>query len=79
MAMRTYLVSYAVAMGSLLAGAAVVHNVYRPDLTIPGYSEESEAEGQPPALGPAPGNSATGDRVPDAPLPTSATAAKAGP
>ena len=30
--MRTYLVSYAVAMGSLLAGAAVVHNVYRPDL-----------------------------------------------
>jgi hypothetical protein len=32
MAMRSYLLSYAVAMGSLLAGAAFVHNIYRPDL-----------------------------------------------
>lgn len=30
--MRSYLLSYAVAMGSLLAGAAFVHNIYRPDL-----------------------------------------------
>ncbi|CAI5522886.1 unnamed protein product [Closterium sp. Naga37s-1] len=28
--------SYAVAIASLLAGASVVHNIYKPDLTIPG-------------------------------------------
>lgn len=31
--------AYGVAVASMLAGAAVVHNIYKPDLTIPGYEE----------------------------------------
>ncbi|KAK9820436.1 hypothetical protein WJX72_010343 [[Myrmecia] bisecta] len=40
----SYLKAYAVAIGSLLAGATFVHNIYKPDLTLP-LSE--------PGLGPA--------------------------
>ena len=29
--------AYGVALTSMLAGARVVHYVYKPDLTIPGY------------------------------------------
>ncbi|CAI7765685.1 unnamed protein product [Closterium sp. NIES-53] len=34
--------SYAVAIASLLAGASVVHNIYKPDLTIPGVVSSGE-------------------------------------
>jgi|MDTA01.1.fsa_nt_gb hypothetical protein len=27
---------YVLSLGSMLAGATVVHNIYKPDLTIPG-------------------------------------------
>ena len=33
--------AYGVALVSMLAGASVVHNVFQPDLTIPGYELES--------------------------------------
>lgn len=35
--------AYGVAVASMLAGAAVVHNIYKPDLTIPGYEAEEAA------------------------------------
>ncbi|BDA41624.1 hypothetical protein COCOBI_02-4050 [Coccomyxa sp. Obi] len=31
----SWLKAYAVAITSLLTGAAVVHNIYKPDLTLP--------------------------------------------
>jgi hypothetical protein len=34
--------AYGVAFASLLAGASLVHNVYKPDLTIPGYEVEKK-------------------------------------
>lgn len=34
--------AYSVAMVSLLAGAAVVHNLYKPDLRIPFYSDAGD-------------------------------------
>ena len=43
--------AYGVALVSMLAGASVVHNVFQPDLTIPGYEPESavapEQQGSP--------------------------------
>ena len=33
--------AYGVALVSMLAGASVVHNVFQPDLTIPGYEPEN--------------------------------------
>lgn len=40
--------AYSVAMASLLAGAAVVHNVYKPDLRIPSNSDAGDKdEGRP--------------------------------
>jgi hypothetical protein len=32
--------AFGVALLSALAGASVVHNYYKPDLTIPGYEKE---------------------------------------
>lgn len=32
---------YGVALASMLAGASVVHHIYQPDLTIPGYEPAS--------------------------------------
>eukprot|EP00897_Mesotaenium_endlicherianum_P004881 jgi/Mesen1/4420/ME000225S03412 len=34
--------SYVVAFSSLLGGAALVHNIYKPDLTIPVTAESDE-------------------------------------
>jgi hypothetical protein len=34
--------AFGVALLSALAGASVVHNYYKPDLTIPGYLEKEE-------------------------------------
>lgn len=36
--------AFGVALISALAGASVVHNYYKPDLTIPGYEKEAEEE-----------------------------------
>jgi hypothetical protein len=36
--------AFGVALVSALAGASVVHNLYKPDLTIPGYENEEEEE-----------------------------------
>ncbi|GJP65090.1 hypothetical protein CLOP_g21996 [Closterium sp. NIES-67] len=36
--------SYAVAIASLLAGASVVHSIYKPDLTIPGVDSGRDRE-----------------------------------
>ena len=33
---------YGVAIASMLAGAGVVHNVFQPDLTIPGYEPQDK-------------------------------------
>jgi hypothetical protein len=38
--------AYGVALASMLAGASVVHNVFQPDLTIPGYEPEDLARQQ---------------------------------
>lgn len=46
----SYLKAYAVAMASLLAGATVVHHVFKPDLTIPlGHPSEGVSSVGPPA------------------------------
>jgi hypothetical protein len=37
--------AFGVALLSALAGASVVHNYYKPDLTIPGYEKEEEKNG----------------------------------
>lgn len=42
----SYLKSYAVAIGSLLAGAAFVHHLYKPSLEIP-IAKEPTAAGTP--------------------------------
>lgn len=34
--------AFGVALISALAGASVVHNYYKPDLTIPGYEKEEK-------------------------------------
>lgn len=36
--------SYVVAFSSLLTGAAVVHNIFKPDLTIPDVSSSQDVE-----------------------------------
>ena len=36
--------AYGVALASMLAGASVVHNLYKPDLTIPGYEPSTSEE-----------------------------------
>ena len=33
---------YVLSLGSMLAGATVVHNIYKPDLTIPGAEAPAE-------------------------------------
>lgn len=38
--------AYGVALASMLAGASVVHNIYKPDLTIPGYEAEPQRQPQ---------------------------------
>jgi len=35
--------AYGVALVSMLSGAAVVHNIFQPDLTIPGYEVPEKA------------------------------------
>jgi|TARA_B100000767_G_scaffold70890_1_gene67467 hypothetical protein len=38
---------YVLSLGSMLAGATVVHNIYKPDLTIPGAGpDESTPPGR---------------------------------
>eukprot|EP00981_Chlorochromonas_danica_P007829 scaffold1884_cov343-Ochromonas_danica.AAC.46 len=40
-----YSVVFTAALGSLMAGASVVHNIYKPDLTIPDLiSAEKESK-----------------------------------
>lgn len=34
--------AYGVSLASMLAGASVVHNIYKPDLTIPGAEAPAE-------------------------------------
>lgn len=40
--------AYAVAIASMLAGGAVVHNIYQPDLSIPLESSEAKHSEQSP-------------------------------
>lgn len=65
--------SYVVALASMLAGASVVHNIYKPDLTIPGYEpSEDEGDGAEAAAAAAAANESPPGAPPEGPPPAAA-------